>query len=131
MNEASAWKSGQSCDRECTRRAGKVSQSRHDAIRHEDGVVCYLGAVFDDCELPLEIDRSVIIGYGLERSQKVAHDDTVLPDFNMTPNSGSFNNTIGTNVDIVSDFHRVVVEIAPECLIWWSDITEVSGLLES
>ncbi len=40
------------------------------------------------------------------------HDNTILPDLYMVPNSRRFYDGIGTDVNIVTNFHRVIVKCA-------------------
>lgn len=38
----------------------------------------------------------------------------------MVTDLSSFNNSIGTNVDMVAYFHRIVIEVSPICFVWRS-----------
>ena len=40
------------------------------------------------------------------------HDNTILPDLHMVANSRRFYDGIGTDVDIVTDLHRIIVKCA-------------------
>ena len=46
------------------------------------------------------------------------YDDTVLPNFNMVANLSCFHNGVGANVNMVTDFHWVIVEVSSICLVW-------------
>jgi len=54
----------------------------------------------------------------------------VFPDFDMVANGCSFYDRIEPNVNVVSYFHRVVVEISPIGFIWRSEYigTKIKGL---
>lgn len=47
------------------------------------------------------------------------HNDTVLPNLNMVADLSSFYNGVGTYVDMVANFHWIVVEISTIRFIWW------------
>ena len=55
------------------------------------------------------------------------HNDTVLPDLDVVPDGGCLHDGIGADVDVVSDLHGIVVEVAAVCLVWWSERGEVDG----
>lgn len=40
------------------------------------------------------------------------HDNTILPDFHMVADSRSFYDGIGTDVNIVTNLHRIIVKCA-------------------
>lgn len=46
------------------------------------------------------------------------HNQAILPDVDMIPNRGSLNDASSSNVNMVSDFHWIVVEISLVCLVW-------------
>jgi hypothetical protein len=46
------------------------------------------------------------------------HNHTVLPDLHMIPNGRRFYDGICTNVNIVTDLHRVIVECTTIRLVW-------------
>jgi hypothetical protein len=54
------------------------------------------------------------------------YDDTVFADLNIISDGGSLNDRVGTDVDIVSDLHRIVVEISAVRLVWRSEEVNVS-----
>ena len=45
------------------------------------------------------------------------HDNTILPDLHMVANSRRFYDGIGTDVNIVTNLHRVIVKCATICLV--------------
>ena len=45
------------------------------------------------------------------------HYDAILPDLDMVPNGRRFHNGIRTNVYMVADLHRIIVEVSPICLV--------------
>jgi hypothetical protein len=47
---------------------------------------------------------------------------TILPNDNMISNRRGFDDSIGTNMNIVPNFHWVVIEISAICLVWWSGV---------
>ena len=44
--------------------------------------------------------------------------DAVLSDLNMVPNRRSFNNTPSADMNMITDLHRIVVEVASVGFIW-------------
>lgn len=50
----------------------------------------------------------------------MTYDDAVLSDFDVASDSGSFNDAVRTDVDVVAYFHGVVVEVTSVCLVRWS-----------
>jgi hypothetical protein len=46
------------------------------------------------------------------------YDDTVLAYFDVVPNLRRLDDRVRTNVNVVADFHGVVVEVSAICLIW-------------
>jgi hypothetical protein len=47
------------------------------------------------------------------------NDDTILPDLDMVPNGCGFDNTIGTDVYMVTYFHRIVIEVSAVRFVRW------------
>jgi len=43
--------------------------------------------------------------------------NTVLPDFDVVPNCGGLYNTVSTDMNVISYFHRVVVEVSTVSLV--------------
>lgn len=46
------------------------------------------------------------------------YDHTILPNFNMVANLSCFHNGVGANVNVVTDFHWVIVKVPSICLVW-------------
>ena len=46
-----------------------------------------------------------------------ADDDTIFSDLDMVPDGGCLHDGVGANVDVVSDLHGIVIEVAPVCLV--------------
>ena len=55
------------------------------------------------------------------RKSSRADDDAVLSDLDMVPDGGCLDDRIGADVDVVSDLHGIVVEVASVCFVWWSE----------
>jgi hypothetical protein len=103
-----------------TRRASKQGQCRDDGIRGDDGIICNLYAVLDDCEFPLQT-----WGMCEKRGQNgqaatVPYNDAVLSDLNMVADSCRFDDGVSANVNEVADLHRIVVKCTTVGLIRWS-----------
>lgn len=49
------------------------------------------------------------------------HNNAIFPNDNMIPNRRGFNDGVGTNVNVVSNLHRIVIEISAIRLVWRSD----------
>ena len=50
----------------------------------------------------------------------MTHNHTIPPDLYVIPYLGSFNDAICSDMDVVSDLHRIVVEVAAVSLVWRS-----------
>lgn len=98
-----------------TRRAGKESQRRDDRVGRDDGVIRDLCTILDDGKFPLRIQR--ICEKPIESSEEATHDHAVLPDLNMIANGRRFYDGVGTNMDKVAYFHRIIVECAAISLV--------------
>ena len=48
-----------------------------------------------------------------------AYDDTVLSNYNMIANGCCFNDRVRPNMNVVSNLHRIIIEISAICFIWW------------
>jgi hypothetical protein len=51
------------------------------------------------------------------------YNNTILPNDNMIPNRCSFDDGVGTNVNIVPNLHWVVIEISAIRLVWWPGVS--------
>ena len=96
-----------------TRRASKESQRWDDCIRWDDGIIRNLCAILDDCEFTLQKQRvRKRQKRKLKGISKRIHDNTILPNLYVIANGRSFYDGIGTNVNIVTNLHRIIVERA-------------------
>lgn len=75
-----------------------MRQSRDNCIGRYYCVVCNFCTVLNEGELS---------------------DDTVLPYLNMASNGRRFDHSVGAYVDMVSDLHGIVVEVATVRLVGW------------
>ena len=46
------------------------------------------------------------------------YDHAVLPDFNMVADLSCFHNGVSANVNMVTDFHWIIVKVPSICLVW-------------
>jgi len=54
---------------------------------------------------------------GVENS---AYDDTIFPNLDVIPDGGSLHNSVGTNVNMISDLHGIIIKVATVRLVRWS-----------
>jgi hypothetical protein len=70
-------------------------------------------------------------GFLIIRTQPNTNDDTILPDLNMVPNGCSFDDTVGSDVYMVTYFHGIVIEVSAIRFVWWPrcDIYRGKGVM--
>src|SRR5712671_5672094 len=102
-----------------TRRAGIQSQSRDNGVGRDDGVICNLCAILDDGEFSLRM-----LAHGVRSKDKrveSTHYHAILPNLHMIADGRRFYDGIGTNVDEVTDLHRVIVECTAIRFVRWPE----------
>lgn len=55
----------------------------------------------------------------LKQKKEGAHDDTVLANLDMVSYSCSFDNCICANMNMISNLHGIVIEVAAVGLVGW------------
>ena len=56
-----------------------------------------------------------------------AYNDAVLADLDMVTDSSCLNDGVGTDVDVISYFHRIVIEVSAVRLVRWPAGKSVSA----
>lgn len=56
--------------------------------------------------------------------REATYDDAILADDNMVAYGCSLDDAIRADMDVVSDFHRVVVEVTAVGFVWWPGFHE-------
>jgi hypothetical protein len=79
-----------------------------------------LSAILAQSFMMVNLPCKIVISPGGTECIFTTHDDTVLADLDVISDGGCLDNRVGSDVDIVSDLHRIVVEISAVCFIWWS-----------
>ena len=70
-------------------------------------------------------------GFLIIGTQPNTNDDTILPDLNMVSNGCSFDDTVGSDVYMVTYFHGIVIEVSAIRFVWWPrwDIYKGRGVM--
>ena len=114
-----------------TWRTREHGQRRNYGVGRNNGVIRYLSAVLYYCELSL-VQREVNL-IQTNRHPIKTNNDTILSNLNVVPNSCGFDDTVCADMNMVTDFHRVIIEISTICFVWgpryeiyhWDDTVEI------
>jgi len=78
----------------------------NDGIRVQDCVISYLCAVFDNSKFA---------------------NDAILANFDVATDGSCFNDGVGPNMDVITNTHRIVIEVSFESLVRWSYYTPLAN----
>ena len=92
------------------------------------GGIMVLSAILAQSFMMVNLPCKIVIALGSTECKFTTHDDTVLADLDVISDCGCLDNRVGSDVDIVSDLHRIVVEISAVSFIWWSEYSMSMGV---
>lgn len=81
------------------------------------GGMTVLSAIFAQSLMIVNFPCRIFVTSALMHKGAKAYNDAVLPDLNMIPDSGSLHNCPVPYVYVIPNFHWIVVEVAPICLV--------------